>query len=226
MKPSQRAIEAGQAVYSSRTLSLYDLFVLGICNRLVWRCPTPEQREHYQRWLSGNHLDVGVGTGYYPDRCRFPVARPRLGLMDLNDSVLQYAGRRLRRYKPEIIQHDVFQPVEAGLDGFDSVAVNYLFHCLPGTMAEKGIVLDNLRGLMNPGARLFGTTILGRGVERNAPARRLMALYNRKGIFANNGDDRTGLERELHARFDNVQTTIVGCVALFSARATPDPHIS
>ena len=44
---------------------------------------------------------------------------------------------------------------------------------------------------------LFGSTILGRGVRHNLLGRRLMRLYNRKGIFSNLEDDQRGLEQGL-----------------------------
>lgn len=70
---AERAV-AGQAVYTKRVLHVYDLFVLGFSNRFVWRCPTPALLAHYDRHVTANHLDVGVGTGYFLDRCHFPSA--------------------------------------------------------------------------------------------------------------------------------------------------------
>ena len=70
---------AGQAVYSARTLKLYDALVLGFSNRFLWRCPTAELLALYDANVSANHLDAGVATGFFLDACRFPVARPRLG---------------------------------------------------------------------------------------------------------------------------------------------------
>jgi len=37
---------AGQAVYTRRLLRAYDLIVLGISNRFIWRCPTPRLLRH------------------------------------------------------------------------------------------------------------------------------------------------------------------------------------
>ena len=58
-------VRAGQAVYSPRVLRTYDLFVLGLSNRLIWKCPTKKLLAFYNEHVSGNHLDVGVGTGYF-----------------------------------------------------------------------------------------------------------------------------------------------------------------
>jgi hypothetical protein len=57
------AVTAGQAVYTNRALDLYDFVVLGLSNSLIWKCSTKRLLEHYNENVSGEHLDVGVGTG-------------------------------------------------------------------------------------------------------------------------------------------------------------------
>lgn len=216
MKPSTAAVEAGQAVYSRKILSAYDLLVLGVSNRWIWQCPSARIEAHYSRHLSANHLDVGVGTGYFLDRCRYPQAAPRIALMDLNDNSLAFASNRIARYHPETYRQNILEPVKAPIPAFDSIGINYLLHCLPGTIAGKALVFDHLRPLMKPGARLFGSTLLQGGVERGWAARRLMEIYNRKGIFCNSADDLDGLRTELGHRFHHVDIEVVGCVALFA----------
>ncbi len=54
----EKDAKPGQAIYTRPFLTLYDQYV------------------------SANHLDIGVGTGYFLDHCRFPAANPRLALMD------------------------------------------------------------------------------------------------------------------------------------------------
>jgi len=210
---------AGQAVYTDNTLALYDLVVLGVSNGLIWRCPTRRLVEMYDRNLTQNHLDVGVGTGFFLDRARFPGERPRIALMDLNERALAFAARRIARYRPETYVRNVLAPIPFEGAKFDSVAANYLLHCLPGDMAAKAAVFDHLKALMNPGAVLFGSTLLQAGVPRGFAARRLMAFYNRKRIFSNEHDDADALLRALGARFEEVAFEIVGCAAVFSARA-------
>jgi hypothetical protein len=46
-----------------------------------------------------------------------------------------------------------------------------------------------------------------------------MAFYNGKGIFSNEHDNLDTLRRALEQRFQSVTIEIVGCAALFSARA-------
>jgi len=219
MSFSVEQVDAAQAVYTKRTLAIYDLFVLGLSNRWIWRCPTPYIVTHYNRFLSANHLDVGVGTGYFPDRCLFPSESPRVALMDLNEETLAYASQRIARYRPEQYRRNVLEPIPFKGEKFDSIAINYLLHCLPGSISEKAIAFDHLKELMNPGASIFGSTLLQGGVERSWFARRLMAIYNKKGIFSNQADDLETLKDELSRRFSDVSVTVVGCAALFSARA-------
>jgi SAM-dependent methyltransferase len=219
MSVTAEQVAAGQAVYTKTVLRAYDFFVLGLSNRLLWKCPTPRLLAHYNRHVTGNHLDVGVGTGYFLDRCRFPSPAPRLALVDLNANSLEYASRRLARYRPRAYLRNVFEPLGLDAPRFDSVALNYLLHCVPGPIRAKAVIFDRLRPLMNPGAVLFGATLLPDGVPLGPLGRRLMALYNAKGIFSNRADTVDGLERALGRRFSDVSIHLVGCAALFSARA-------
>ena len=212
-------VEAGQAVYTRKNLRLYDLIVLGISNRFLWRCPTRRILRHYNEHVSANHLDVGVGTGYFLDRCRFPSATPRVALLDLNENSLEFTARRIARYRPERYQGNVLEPISLNCDKFDSIAVNYVLHCLPGTIGTKAVALDHLKAWLNPGGVLFGSTLLTGGVKRSRMARKLMEAYNKQGIFSNTSDTLEELEAALRQRFDDVEIEVVGCAALFAGRA-------
>jgi hypothetical protein len=212
-------IEAGQAVYSKSVLASYDLFVLRFSNRFIWRCPSTRLLALYDRHVTSNHLDVGVGTGFFLDRCRFPTSRPRLALMDLNVNCLDVASKRLTRYRPEIHRTNVLDPIRLDASRFDSVGLNYVLHCLPGTIRTKGALFGHLKPLLNPGGVMFGATLLHEGVQRGWAARHLMALYNSKKIFTNNQDDLEGLREVLVENLTGVTLEVVGCAALFSGRA-------
>lgn len=218
MSPTPDQVAAGQAVYTKRLLNAYDFLVLGVSNRFIWRCPTPKLLEHYNRHVSGNHLDVGVGTGYFLDRCKFPSPSPRVALMDLNPNSLEFAARRIARYAPETYVRNVLEPIADPPAAFDSIGVNYLLHCLPGDIAAKAAAFDHLLPLLNPGGVIFGSTLLQGGVKRTWAAKRLMKFYNKKGVFTNTADDLDGLDRELRRRFREVQIDTVGCAVIFSAR--------
>ena len=102
---------------------------------------------------------------------------------------------------------------------FDSVAVNYVLHCLPGTIRSKAVVFDNLKALLNPGGVIFGATVLHGGVERNRLARALARRYNAHGVFTNTHDDLDGLRSVLAQHLSAPKLDVVGCVAIFSGRA-------
>lgn len=214
---------AGQAVYTAKNLESYDFIVLQVSNSWIWRCPTRRLLQHYNDRVSGNHLDVGVGTGYFLDRCRFPVEQPRVVLMDLNRNSLEYARNRISRLQPEICVCNVLEPIAWSGPKFDSIGLNYLLHCLPGQIGngsageiDKAVVFDHLAALANPGATVFGSTLVQDGVRRGWAARKLMAFYNSKGIFSNRHDTLSGLRAELERRLDNVAVDVVGCGVLFS----------
>ena len=219
MNVTAEQVGAGQAVYTKRTLAVYDFVVLGVSNRFFWNCPTQRLEEHYNQHVTANHLDVGVGTGYFLDRCRFPSPTPHIALMDLNSDALDFSSKRIARYKPKTYRRNVLEPISIDGERFDSIGINYLLHCIPGSIESKAAVFDHLKALLNPNGILFGSTLLQRGVPRNWLAKRLMAIYNKKGIFANEHDDLDGLTRALEQRLRDVSVEVVGCAAIFSGRA-------
>ena len=217
-QPSGEAL-AGAALYSRALLATYDIAVLGLSNRLAWRCSRAELLAWYDAHVTSNHLDVGVGTGYFLDHCRFPTLNPRLELLDLNRASLAAAGRRVRRFAPTVHHGDVLSAFSLPGPGFDSIGMNYLLHCLPGTVETKARAFDNLIPHMKPGGVAFGSTLLRADEYTNAAGRRLMAYYNKHRVFSNTTDTLEGLQAALEARFADVTVQRRGCVALFSARA-------
>lgn len=210
--------QAGQAIYNPRTLQIYDLVVLRLSNPLVWRCPTGRILDLYDRHAGAAHCDVGVGTGWYLDRCRFPAPAPRIGLMDLNADSLAFAADRVARYRPETYRIDVLGAPASGIAPFDSIGMTYLLHCLPGDIAAKAKAFDTVQPCLAEGGVVFGATILSGGVPVTGAARTLMRVYNRKGVFSNEADTLPDLRAALDRRFRSVEITVVGCVALFVAR--------
>lgn len=210
----------GAAAYTPFTLALYDLAVLRFSNSFVWQCPTRVLLDFYNDHISDRHLDIGVGTGYFLDQCRFPSTSPKIALFDLNPHSLAKAAKRLRRYDPSCYLGNVLQPIDIGMSDFDSISLNYLLHCLPGNLASKSIVFSHVKPLLRDGGVVFGSTILGEGVRRNPLARQLMKIYNAKGLFSNLSDRKADLEAGLKAHFEQIAIHIEGCVALFSARKT------
>jgi hypothetical protein len=214
--PDEAAIAKAHAIYTPLMLSIYDVLVHGLSNRFAWRCPTHRLLDLYRANLSANHLEAGVGTGFFLDRTG-DARLKRLVAIDINRHCLNRAGRRLARFKPELHEVNLLAPLEVDIAPVDSVGLTYVLHCLPGRMSEKLVAIDHMRPLMQRGAVLFGATILGGGIEPNRAARALLDLYNEKGVFNNREDDLAALSGGLRQRFDRVDIETQGCVALFRA---------
>jgi hypothetical protein len=93
----------------------------------------------------------------------------------------------------------MLEPHQLDLGPFASIGLNYILHCLLGDLAEKAVVFDNLKPFLAPDGVVFGATLLSEGVERSRATRTLMRIYNKKGIFSNEGDGLESLRRELEA---------------------------
>ncbi len=215
---SQQRFWASHAIYTRLFLAAYDRLALGLMSRFVWECPSDSIVKLYNQYISANHLDVGVGTGYFLDRCTFPVPNPRLVLADINPTSLAFARKRLARYSPQSYCHNALQPLEIDGPRFDSIGVNHLLHCLPVTMQAKGTVFEHLKTLLNPGGVLFGTTFLYRGVKRSLLATYFFYWLNLLGIMTNKQDDVDGLKQTLARHFAESDIEVIGCGALFWGR--------
>lgn len=214
-----KRVKAAQSLYTKPLLSVYDWLLLELHCRFIWACPPKYMLDLYNKHISSNHLDVGVGTGYFLDRCRFPTANPRLALMDLNSNCLEVTGRRLARYNPEIYRRNVLEPIHIDNTlSFDSIGVMNLLHCLPGNIESKGLVFENLKALLKPGGVVFGSTILYGSVPRNLLATCTLILANRLGFMTNMEDHPDDLKASLAQHFSENSVDIIGCMALFWAR--------
>jgi hypothetical protein len=207
------------AVYTPARLALYDVLILGLSCSLVWRCPRRHFLDLYNQHVGSPHLDIGVGTGYFLDRCRFPIERPQMTLLDPSDACLTKAASRLERYSPRVVKASALEPLDLGTARFASIALNGVLHCLPATPETKAAVLAGLKPLLEDGGVFFGSTILGSGVEHGRIARTALARYNREGFFTNLADDLAGLERALAHNFADPQIEVRGSFALFTAHA-------
>ena len=211
--------QAGAAVYSPWVLKLFDWWVLGVSNHWAWRCSTTDVlMPLYRRHIGKRHLDVGVGTGFYLEYAGF-ARDQHLSLLDLNENSLRAAVARMGRTDVSWFVQDVMQPLTAlGDRKYDSIALFYLLHCLPGDMADKACVFDHLKQHLAEGGVLYGATILGDAAGHKGLGRKLMDVYNKKGIFGNRSDTLQGLEQALRKHFADVELTQHGKVACFTAR--------
>jgi ubiquinone/menaquinone biosynthesis C-methylase UbiE len=208
---------AGAVDYTPGVLAVYDWWVLGFVCSAVWRCPRSHMLRLYDRNVGARHLDLGPGTGFFLDRCRYPTPTPRLALVDLNDVVLHTAARRLVRYRPALYRGDVLQLLDFGEQQFDSVGMNFLLHCLPGDLAYKATVFDNARRYVRQGGRIFGSTVLTHGLSHGKLAWKALESLNKERVMSNQSDSLDQLDAELATRFNDYLIRVCGSVALFEA---------
>jgi len=216
--PKGHPAYAGSAPYDPPQLRFYDPLVLGFANRVLWRCPTSRLVGLYSRHVSGRHLELGPGSGYFLDNCAFPVPDPDITLVDLNSHPLKHTAERIARYRVRTLQANILEPLPLPPGGFQSVGFNYVMHCLPGTIATKAAVFRNILPLLAPGAVVFGSTILGSAVHHTWFSRNMNRLYNKAGAFSNLTDDVPALTAVLDEHFAAHRIEICGAVALFVAR--------
>ena len=208
---------ASGGIYNPVTLRLYDAGVLGLTNRLIWRCPTATMVEHYRSHAGRSHLDVGPGTGYFLER----IDSPSLTLLDLNASCLAAASVRVGHGRSVAsLQQSFFDPLPRE-HSFDSIGLNFLLHCIPSH--EKWDRLSQLRGHLRPGGTIFGSTLIPDTETATLAARALNSTYNKLGVFGNADDTMDELENALRG-YTEVSTRRVGQVALFSARRPQEDH--
>jgi hypothetical protein len=218
MKVGISEVDRAHAIYARRTLALYDWWVLGFSNHRIWQCETDRIVVHYRDHLSANHLEAGPGTGSLLAEAlpALPAPPSRLALLDLNEYCLERSARRLAESAPEIHRANLLEPFQLPGAPFDSVALNYVLHCLPGKIEDKAAkVFGHLAAHLAQDGTLFGSTILGSKIRRPLAAQALMALYNAKGIFHNREDSLGGLMEALSHCFRTFNVEVRGCVVLF-----------
>lgn len=210
---------AGQAGYNALGLKIYDSMVYKFTGPVLWRCTEQQWVAFYDDNVSAHHLDIGVATGALLDKCSFPVPDPDITLMDLNPRSLAFAAHRLQRYTPRTHQANILDPWSLSSRQFESVAMMNILHCVPGNIGEKAVAFDHAEAALVPGGTLFGSTILGRGVEHTRKSSLTMRWLNRKGVFCNSDDSLEDLDAALASRFPAYQIDVQGVVALFVAKA-------
>lgn len=216
--PVDQDVLDGQSPYHKRALAFYDLVVHRGSAPFFWRCPSRNFLKMYDTCVGADHVEIGVGTGYLLDHCRFPVPDPRITLVDLNPDTLEFTARRLEKYRTTKVVANALEPLPLPKGAHDSVALSFLLHCIPGSLREKGVVLAHAAEAVRPGGVVFGSTVLSSGVPVSRAGRWLMNNLNAKGVFHNAHDNLEDLREQLDKHFAEHQLVVRGCVGLFRAR--------
>ena len=231
----QVSTPTSDAAYTPVGLSVYDALVWGFNSPFHWRIREEEVQQMYQDCLSQSkdHAEVAVGTGLFlRDLDLDGLPLQHVSLLDLNPNALDKCVSRIQevdRYKHAIsidkIECDILQPVQPKLrQAFDSVAANFLLHCLHGdSILKKRAAFESCASLLKGGGVFFGTTILGQDIQKDASnagdaTMRTQKLYNELGIFGNEGDTFNDVSMVLHELFEEVQVWRVGYCAAWKAR--------
>jgi hypothetical protein len=226
---------AGDAVYTPSVLSDYDQLIWGFNCPFLWRIHMEEIKGLYNDCLlrSSRHAEVGAGTGLFLRELNVPDSLVEISLLDSNYNSLEACQRSLVSHPHYEYSRVQFRTVHASIlepppyemrDRYDSVAANFLLHCLPGGTKACWAAVENLSTLLNPrGGVMFGSTLLGQAItddaERAGPAAvETLHVYNDAGIFGNLHHNYRDLSRMLHDAFDDVEIWRAGYCAVWKAR--------
>jgi 2-polyprenyl-3-methyl-5-hydroxy-6-metoxy-1,4-benzoquinol methylase len=223
----------GDAVYTENTLNVYDVVVWDFNSPFLWRITADVVQTLYQDCLAGSisHAEVAVGTGLFLERCLHSSSVQHVTLIDLNENSLQACQDIIERSRPDggpsmdvkTKMCDILQPLSDD-QKYDSVAVNFLLHCLKGdTIWDKRAALENCGKILSDNGVMFGSTILGKELQddtENAGEAALLTLlsYNKAGIFGNLGDTFDDLSNLLKGLFESVDIRRVGYCAVWKAK--------
>ena len=207
----------GQSGYNRFMLAIYDPWVLGFMAPVVWKAPIHPGVERYRQHMGRRHLDVGPGTGYFIEKAG-PAEGTQITLLDPNPKVLARSSRRLAALNPVTVEADVMKPLPLDGQRFDSAALSFVLHCLPGPLEHKAVANRNIAAVLEPDGVLFGGTVLGTSAQHSRAARGVLRVFNRQGAFDNLGDTADGLREILEGSFRTVEVEVTRSIALFTAR--------
>ena len=208
----------GYDYYTPGTLRIYDLYVLCFNNRFVWRCPTCKLRALFARLTTPRHCDIGVGSGYFLKHQHAKTPFEQLHLVDASAAAIE----RVRQILPDPAITSDCRDVSGGMAEIaapvTSVSLNYLLHCMAGPVENKEAVLAGLRNIAVPGAAVFGSTIVNDPKYQSWFARRMLATFNKTGVFDTSDDSSENICKMLNKHIDSLHTTICGSVLIFEGR--------
>ena len=212
----EKRLELSYAPYTKKwALTFYDWLVTHYSNRFVWKCPAKNMVEQYHMHTGNTHLDIGVGSGYYLLKCGYLAKK--LHLMDLSSLALDVTEKRSKHKDCTKIKHNVFNEFPVQCAKYDSIAMNYLLHCMPGTLSkQKSSAISNAVKCLKDGGVLFGSMILNAEYINGFMGKIINNKYKQMGIFNNMEDTPEDLEKALKKYLTNVNIKRVGNVLLFS----------
>lgn len=207
----------GQWFFSVMSHRLYDIGLYRFVTGRFWRCPTERLMDNYADNISDNHLEIGVGSGYFLEHTLCADFLRRLVLLDLNRRCLTKSAARLRSYAPRVRHHNILEPLAPTEPGFTSVGMNYVLHCIPGGFWNNQCIFRHVRAILEEGGVFFGATLIAHPLQKGILSWLLMKLLNAIGIFSNTRHSIADLKSTMETFFSEVEISMVGSAAVFRA---------
>ena len=214
---SVKGARLGQLFFSTMSHWLYDSLLYKYITGTIWRCSQDNLLDNYVENISGDHLEVGVGSGYLLSRTLCAEGLKRLVLLDLNRRCLAKSESRLSELSPWAVRHNVLEPLPKELCGFGSIGMNYVLHCIPGSFRNNRKIFSHLHAALRDGGVLFGATLIPGPLRQGVAASLFMSLLRVLGIFHNSNHTQRGLKISLEATFKQVNVTRIGSALIFVA---------
>mmetsp|Transcript_21243 Transcript_21243/g.44360 ORF Transcript_21243/g.44360 Transcript_21243/m.44360 type:complete len:350 (-) Transcript_21243:134-1183(-) len=236
---SQMKTKSGEAAYTPDVLKIYDSGVWGHNSPFHWRIHQNEVQSMYNHCLreSQSHCEIAVGTGLFLSNLDQKQCSKlkRIALLDLQPSALEACQSRLalnecyRKNHVQLESHlaNILEEPSNQLQGaFNSVAANFLVHCLPPGDDPIFNTFQNCASLLQPSsprAVFFGTTVLGADLIYDQQHAGPVAVdpihaYNQAGIFGNQHHSFHIISEALRNSFDDVQIWRIGYCAAWMAK--------
>ena len=201
--------------FVSSSIKIYDYLVNDINCKYAWRCDKKNIFNLYQNNLKSNHLEIGPGSGYflYPENHNKKI--DNLILMDINKPILDHSYNNLKSNYSNIscFNHNIFEK-EIELNNINSVGINYVLHCVPGSLEEKFDKLVNNIKSKNE-LIIFGSTVVNDYNKQTYLSDLELKLLNYYGIFNNNNDYSYNFINYLDSKKYIYRTLIYGNVLTF-----------
>ncbi|WP_052745506.1 class I SAM-dependent methyltransferase [Allosalinactinospora lopnorensis] len=221
--PPTAANGANPSLYTYLTMRLrYTPQVIWWRHPCVWGVPNGLLHTLLAAHAGEEHVEVGVGNGYFP--ARLPSWSPlrTLHLLDVNPACMSLTARRLRG-RFNLVEHaqNAVNPWDSIAEAsVDSVGCFMTLHAIKrASMAELAPLVAQAHRVLKTGGRFIGCTIVchGAGVHVTGRARRLIEHYNASGVFFNATDSVEKLRALLAEPFGatRVEVRVFGCVAVW-----------
>ncbi|KAI1824652.1 methyltransferase [Xylaria intraflava] len=219
--------DSSYRIYTPLFLKLYQLYIIKYSLPVLWKCdPETFLVPLFTENFTTNHLDCGVGNGYFPQSALSRIDKScdeySLTLLDVQEASLRSARARIESSAPKVklrcVRADMRESTPAALAGsqFSSISMFNLLHCVPGGN-DKWRIISTYKDLLQDDGVLVGCTLLGPRHASNWFTWLNLKYLNAIGAINNSEDSEIELIRTLHENFSEVEARIVGMVFLFRA---------